>query len=38
LERPTVAAVGAAVGAGAALGIGAALVNQSKKKAKGGSK
>jgi hydrogenase small subunit len=38
LDRPTVAAVGAAIGAGAALGIGNALVNQAKKKAKGGSK
>lgn len=36
LNRPAAAAVGAAVGAGAALGIGTALVNQAKKKAKGG--
>lgn len=38
LDRPTVIAVGAAIGAGAALGIGNALVNQSRKKAhKGGA-
>lgn len=36
LERPELAAVGAAVGVGAAIGIGATLVNQAKKKAKGG--
>ena len=36
LNRPAAAAVGAAVGAGAALGIGTALVNNAKKKAKGG--
>ncbi|MBK8825021.1 MAG: hydrogenase small subunit [Anaerolineales bacterium] len=36
LDRPTITAVGAAIGAGAALGIGTALVNQSKKKAKKG--
>jgi hydrogenase small subunit len=38
LDRPTVTAVGAALGAGAALGIGNALVNQARKKAhKGGA-
>ena len=36
LNRPTAVAAGAAVGAGVALGIGNALVNQAKKKAKGG--
>ena len=38
LERPAVAAVGAAVAAGAAIGVGNALVNQAKKKAKEGAK
>jgi hydrogenase small subunit len=38
LDRPTVTAVGTAIGAGAALGIGNALVNQSRKKThKGGA-
>jgi hydrogenase small subunit len=36
LERPVVGTVGAAVAAGAAIGIGNMLVNQSKKKTKGG--
>jgi hydrogenase small subunit len=36
LERPELAAVGAAVGVGAAIGVGNMLVNQAKKKAKGG--
>ncbi len=38
LDRPELAAVGAAAAAGAAIGIGAALINQGKKKAKGGEK
>ena len=38
LDRPTATAVGAAVAAGAAIGIGTALVNQAKRKAKGGAK
>ena len=36
LERPTIAAVGAAVGVGAAIGIGTTLANQAAKKSKGG--
>jgi hydrogenase small subunit len=36
LDRPTIAAVGAAVGVGAAIGIGTTLANQAAKKAKGG--
>ncbi len=36
LDRPELAAIGAAAAAGAALGVGATLVNQAKKKAKGG--
>lgn len=36
LNKPAATAVGAAIGAGAALGIGNALVNNTKKKAKGG--
>jgi hydrogenase small subunit len=36
LERPDLAAVGAAVGVGAALGVGATLANQAKKRAKRG--
>jgi len=36
LNKPAATAVGAAIGAGAALGIGNALVNNAKKKAKGG--
>lgn len=38
LERPAVAAVGAAVAVGAAIGIGNTLLNQAKKKAKEGTK
>lgn len=38
LERPAVAAVGAAVAVGAAIGIGNTLINQAKKKAKEGAK
>jgi hydrogenase small subunit len=37
LERPAAAAIGAAVAAGAAIGIGNVLVNQAKKKDKGGT-
>jgi hydrogenase small subunit len=37
LERPAATAVGAAAAAGAAIGIGNMLVNQAKKKAKGGA-
>ncbi len=37
LERPTLGAVGAAVGVGAAIGIGTTLANQAKKKAKEGA-
>ena len=37
LERPAATAVGAAVAAGAAIGVGNMLVNQAKKKAKGGA-
>jgi hydrogenase small subunit len=36
LERPELTAVGAAAAVGAAIGIGATLVNQAKKKARGG--
>jgi hydrogenase small subunit len=37
LDRPAATAVGAAVAAGAAIGIGNMLVNQAKKKTKGGA-
>lgn len=37
LDRPTTTAVGVAAAAGAAIGIGNMLVNQSKKKSKGGA-
>lgn len=38
LDRPTITAVGAAVGVGAAIGVGTMLVNQTKKRAAGGEK
>jgi hypothetical protein len=37
LDPPAATAVGAAVAAGAAIGVGNMLVNQAKKKAKGGA-